>query len=181
MTKIAVLVGSLRTDSFNRKLAEALEKMAPDGTEFVYGDLNLPLYNTDLEADFPAEVRTLKTIVDTADGILFVTPEYNRSVPGVLKNAIDWVSRPYGENSFNQKPTGIVGASIGLIGTAVAQSDLRHIGGYLNVRLMGQPELYVALAQKHIDENGEMTGEFKENAQKYINAFTAWVEKERVS
>lgn len=179
MTKIAVLVGSLREDSINKKLAKNLEKLAPEGVEFDYVDLNLPLFNQDLEGSFPAEAQAAKDTVEAADGVLFVTPEYNRSIPGVLKNAIDWISRPWGHNSLNGKPTGIVGASGGPVGTAVAQSDLRHIGGYLNVRLMGQPELYFGFATERFDENGDVIEESREFVQSYINAFATWVEQEK--
>ncbi len=180
MTKIAVFVGSLQQKSFNKLLAKNLEKLAPTGTEFNYVDLGaFPLFNQDLEADFPAVVRTAKDIVEAADGVLFVTPEYNRSLPGVLKNAIDWVSRPWGKNSFNRKPTGIVGASPSPLGTAVAQSDLRHIAGFLNVKLMGQPEVYLMHAAQVFDENGEVVESSREHLQNYISAYIKWVEDEK--
>ncbi len=179
MTKIAVFVGSLQKESFNKKLAKNLAAVAPEGTEFEYIDLNLPLFNQDLEAQFPAEAQTLKDQVEAADGVLFVTPEYNRSIPGVLKNAIDWGSRPWGSNSFNGKPVGIVGASPSPVGTAVAQSDLRHIGGFLNVKLMGQPELYIASAHEKFGADGELNAAAREEATNYMAAFMAWVTREK--
>jgi chromate reductase, NAD(P)H dehydrogenase (quinone) len=180
MTKIAVFVGSLQEKSHNKLLAKNLEKLAPEGVEFEYVDIaSLPLFNQDLEANFPASAQTAKDIVEAADGVLFVTPEYNRSIPGVLKNAIDWTSRPWGNNSFNQKPTGIVGASIGPVGTAVAQSDLRHIGGFLNVKLMGQPELYIATAQDKFDDNGDIVEASRGYVQNYIDTFAKWVDTEK--
>lgn len=180
MTKIAIFVGSLHKKSINKKLAKNLERLAPEGVEFDYVDIgSLPHFNQDLEVDFPAEAQIIKDQVAGADGVLFVTPEYNRSIPGVLKNAIDWASRPWGHNSFNQKPTGIIGASIGPVGTAVAQSDLRHIGGYLNVKLMGQPELYLGVAGGKFDENGQIKPESEELLKTYITAFANWVEKEK--
>jgi len=179
MTRIAVFVGSLRADSFNKKLAKNLEALAPEGVTFDYVDLNLPLFNQDLEADYPADAKAAKDIVDAADGVLFVTPEFNRSIPGALKNAIDWVSRPWGTNSFNGKPTGIVGASSGPVGTAVAQSDLRHISGFLNVKLMGQPELYLSNSASRFDDNGQIVDESRDFLKTYIDAFAAWVENER--
>jgi chromate reductase len=179
MTNIAVFVGSLQTGSFNKKLAKNLEALAPDGIEFHYVDINLPLFNQDLEANYPAEAQAAKDIVEAADGVLFVTPEYNRSIPGVLKNAIDWVSRPWGTNSFNGKPTGIVGASGGPVGTAVAQSDLRHISGFLNVKLMGQPELYLSNSAGRFDDNGKIVDESRDFLKTYIDAFAAWVETEK--
>jgi chromate reductase len=173
MTKIAVFVGSLREKSFNKSLAHSLEKLAPEGMEFQYVDINLPLFNQDLEVNYPAEAQVIKDIVESADGVLFVTPEYSRSVPGVLKNAIDWASRPWGTNSFNEKPAGIVGASGGPVGTAVAQSDLRHILSFLNVRLMGQPEIYMANSDDNFDEAGDLIDErWRKNITAYINAFS---------
>ena len=181
MTTIAVLVGSLRDGSLNKKLAHNLESLAPEGVRFDYVDLNLPLYNEDLEKNFPAEAQAAKDIIDAADGVLFVTPEYNRSIPGVLKNTIDWASRPYQDNSFNGKPLGIVGASGGPIGTAVAQSDLRHIAGFMNMRLMGQPELYVTLGNDKFDEQGNVVESARESMVRYITAYTEWVRRERSS
>jgi chromate reductase, NAD(P)H dehydrogenase (quinone) len=179
MTKIAVFVGSLQQNSLNKKLAKNLEELAPEEVEFDYIDLHLPLFNQDLEAEFPAEAKAVKDAVEGADGVLFVTPEYNRSIPGVLKNAIDWGSRPWGSNSFNGKPVGIVGASAGPIGTAVAQSDLRHIGGFLNVKLMGQPELYLTLATDKFDEQAVIVDGSRDLLKNYIDAFAEWVKKEK--
>ena len=181
MTKIAVFVGSLQTNSLNKKLTENLERLAPEGVEFEYVDLNLPLFNQDLEADFPAEAKKVKEQVEAADGVLFATPEYNRSIPGVLKNAIDWASRPWGANSFDGKPVGIVGATISPVGTAVAQSDLRHIAGYLNTRLMGQPELYLSLAGNKFNEDGTIEAGSEELLKTYIESFTQWVSRETKS
>lgn len=178
MTKIAVFVGSLRADSINKMLAKNLEALAPDGVEFDYIDLNLPLFNQDLETEYPVAAQRVKDQVEAADGVLFVTPEYNRSIPGVLKNAIDWASRPWGNNSFTGKPTGIVGASGGAVGTAVAQSDLRHICGFLGVKLMGQPELYFASATDKLDEQGIVVESSREFLRSYIDTFSAWIGRE---
>jgi len=179
MTKIAVLVGSLQQKSFNKMLARNLEQLLPEGVEFNYINIGaFPLFNQDLEADFPKAVQEAKDIVDAADGVLFVTPEYNRSLPGPLKNAIDWISRPWGKNSFNGKPTGIVGASPSPIGTAVAQSDLRHIAGFLNVKLMGQPELYLVNAGNAFDEEGNIVEASRDFLKNYISAFVEWVTRE---
>lgn len=175
MTEIAVFVGSLRADSLNKKLAKNLEKMAPKDVRFNYVDLNLPLYNTDLEPEFPTAANDLKSIVAKSDGVLIVTPEYNRSIPGVLKNAIDWASRPYGDSAFDGKPLAIAGASGGPIGTAVAQSDLRHIAGYLNMRLLGQPELYFNFADSKFDETGEVVDEYRDQLQRFIDNFVAYI------
>ena len=173
MTKIAVLVGSLRTGSLNRTLASNLEELAPEGVEFVYADMNLPLYNDDLLHDFPAVVQKAKDIIESADGVLFVTPEYNRGVPGVLKNAIDWISRPYGANSFDGKPAGIVGVSSGQIGTAVAQSHVRGMLVYLNMTVLGQPEVYFS-ADK-FDENGKVVEGSRDYLVNYMAALDEWV------
>lgn len=178
MTRIAVLVGSLQEKSFNKLLAKNLEAVAPDGVEFVYVDIHLPLFNQDLEASFPAEAQAAKDIVEGADGVLFVTPEYNRSIPGVLKNAIDWISRPWGKNSFAGKPAGIVGATPGVVGTAVAQADLRHILVYLGVKLLGQPEIYVADASGVFDENGQANETTRQYLESYMAAFTAHIKTE---
>lgn len=180
MTRIAVFVGSLQQNSLNKKLAQNLEQLAPRGLEFEYVDIGrLPLFNQDLEINYPSEAQVIKDSVAAADGVLFVTPEYNRSIPGVLKNAIDWVSRPWGHNTFDSKPLGIVGATIGPVGTAVAQSDLRHIAGYLNMKLMGQPELYLPTATAKFDEDGSITSESRDLLQSYIDAFAQWVEQEK--
>lgn len=179
--KIAVFVGSLRADSLNRKLAKTLEGLAPDGVQFDYIDINLPLFNQELETDFPMVAQNAKDMVLAADGVLFVTPEYNRSIPGVLKNAIDWVSRPYGNSAFDGKPVGMVGASGGPTGTLASQSDLRHVVAFLNMKLMGQPEVYLANAGTfEYDENDVITDErWRKNLQTYIETFVKWVEAER--
>ena len=181
MTKIAVFVGSLREKSLNKNLAKSLEALAPEGVKFMHADINLPLYNQDFDANYPPEATRLKQLVESADGVLFVTPEYNRSVPGVLKNAIDWASRPWGTNSFNGKPAGIVGASIGPVGTAVAQADLRHIVAFLGMKLMGQPEVYMAnMTEDMFGENGIVTDErWRTNLTAYTEALAKWIETEK--
>lgn len=176
MTKVAVFVGSLQKNSINKNIAEALEKLAPEGVEFEYIDLNLPLFNQDLEANYPAEARRVKDQVEAADGVLFVTPEYNRGIPGVLKNAIDWASRPWGTNSFAGKPVGIVGGTPTPTGTTVAQAELRGIVGFLDMKLMGQPEVYVANAGELFDESGELLNDrWHKNFENYMAAFSKWI------
>jgi len=179
MSKIAVIVGSLRRESINRKLAEALAKLAGPKLEFVFIKIDdLPLFNQDLEASPPAAVTRIKGQIDGADGVLIVTPEYNRSIPGVLKNALDWASRPYGKNSFSGKPTAGIGASGGAIGTAAAQQHLRSILAYLNVVLMGQPEAYIQFKQGLVDDQHNVTDEsVRKFLQTYVDAFAAWVER----
>jgi chromate reductase, NAD(P)H dehydrogenase (quinone) len=174
VTKIAVFVGSLRKDSINEQFAKELEKLLPEGVTFDYADINVPLYNTDLEADFPAGASALKKLAESADGVLFVTPEYNRSFPGVLKNAIDWASRPWGTNSFDGKPAAIAGVSASLA-TTQAQQQLRNVLIYLNTKLMGQPEAYIN-HQTSYTEDGQLTEEAKERYQAFLNAFLAHVD-----
>jgi chromate reductase len=180
--KLAVFVGSLQKNSYNKKLAKTMEQLAPDGVEFEYVNLNLPLFNQDVEAEaFPKEAQAVKDVVLAADAALFVTPEYNRSVPGVLKNAIDWASRPYGQSAFAGKPVGMVGISISPVGTAVAQSDLRHIVAFLNMKLMGQPEVYIANAMGlEFSDDGILQDErWRKNLQEYMEAFVKHVESVR--
>jgi len=180
MTKIAVFVGSLRKQSFNKSLALTLEKLAGDAVEFEYVDTNLPLFNQDEEANYPAVAQKGKDIVEAADGVLFVTPEFNRGMPGVLKNAVDWVSRPWGHNSFAGKPVAITGASVGPVGTALAQYSLRQTMTYLDVKLMGSPELMLGGASEAFDENGVLTDErWLKNAKAFIEAFVAFVEAQK--
>lgn len=156
---IIALSGSLRKDSFNTTLLHALQALAPEGMQIEIADIsNLPLYNQDDEATFPATAQALKDKIATAEGIIIATPEYNRSVPGVLKNAIDWASRPYGKNSFAKKTVLLMGVSGGKVGTAVAQSHLRGILLYLDANVIGQPELYLT-ASEIFDNEGNITND----------------------
>jgi chromate reductase, NAD(P)H dehydrogenase (quinone) len=176
--RIAVIVGSLRKDSHNRKLADAIVKLAPP--EFTFKQVridNLPLYNQDDDSDQAVSVQQLKKEIKDAHGLLFVTPEYNRSVPGVLKNAIDHASRPYGQNAWAGKPAGILGVSIGVIGTAMAQQHLRNILAYLDVPAMGQPEVFIQTRDGLFDENGNIGSDSKEFLQGWIDTYVAWVKK----
>lgn len=179
--KIAVFVGSLQQESFNKKLAKTMEQVAGDRMSFEYIDLNLPLFNQDLEAHYPAEAQKVKDIVEAADGVLFVTPEYNRSLPGVLKNAIDWASRPWGTNSFRGKPAGVVGISPTPVGTAMAQASLRTIAAFLEMQMVGQPEIYIANATSEMfDKRGIMQDErWLKNITAYVQTFGDWVEAKR--
>jgi chromate reductase len=155
---VGFFVGSLSANSINRKLAQALVRLAPDTlrmTEIRYGDL--PLYNRDFDADYPAVAREFKAAIAEADAVLFVTPEYNRSIPGPLKNAIDWASRPYGTNSFTRKPAAVIGASPGKIGTAVAQQQLRSVLSFCNAPQMNTPEAYIQFTPGLVDEAGDVT------------------------
>ena len=180
MSKIVVIVGSLRKESINRRLAGALAKLAKPGTQFTFSRIDdLPLFSQDLEPSPPAAVTRLKGEIEAADGVLIVTPEYNRSIPGVLKNAIDWASRPYGKNSFDGKPTAALGTSGGAVGTAAAQQHLRSILAYLNVILMGQPEGYIVYKKDMVDDAGQVADEsVRKFLQLYMDKFTAWVERQ---
>ena len=158
--RVGVIVGSLSKNSINRRVANALEKLAPAEFEFFEIDYSkLPLYNHDFDADYPAEALEFKAQVASADAILFVTPEYNRSIPGALKNAIDWGSRPWGQNVWADKPTAVVGASIGAIGTAVGQQSLRATLSFLNARQMTSPEAYIHYTPGLVDDEGNVTVE----------------------
>ncbi len=178
MFNIAVIVGSLRKESFNKKLVHALDKLNHPGLKLNILELNeIPIYNQDNEANMPAAVIDFKNKILNADGILFVTPEYNRSIPGVLKNSIDWGTRPYGKNSFANKPTAIIGTSPGVIGTAVAQAHLRSILVAINAVVMGQPEVYFVYKNELIDEHHNITSEeTKKFLQGFLDAFHKWVE-----
>jgi len=178
MTHILVIVGSLRRESFNRKLAQALVKLAPAGFDFSFAEIgDLPLYNQD-DDDHPAEpVKRLKGEIKAADGLMFVTPEYNRSVPGVLKNALDHASRPYGQSAWKDKPAGVIGASIGAIGTAVAQQHLRTMLAYLDVPTLGQPEAFIHVTDELFDADGSIGAGSRKFLQGWMDAYVAWIGK----
>ena len=174
---IAVIVGSLRKDSFNAHLADALVTLAPDDVEFRRLRIDdLPLYNQDDDASPPPPVLRLKQGIREADGLLFVTPEYNRSIPGVLKNALDHASRPYGDSAFPDKPAGIIGVSIGTIGTAAAQQHLRTILAYLDMPTLGQPEAFLK-ADKVLDPDGGIAEGSREFLQGWMDAYLRWVRR----
>lgn len=157
---IGYLVGSLAKGSINRTLSQALIRLAPDDLEFQEIAIgNLPLYSSDYDADFPPEGRALKEAIASSDGLLFVSPEYNRSIPGALKNAIDWGSRPWGQNSFARKPTGIIGASPGGIGTAVMQSSMRSVLSFLDAPQLNAPEAYIRFVPEHYGPDGKVHDE----------------------
>jgi chromate reductase len=177
MKKIIAISGSLREGSFNTSLLKAMQMQAPEGVSIEILDISsLPLFNSDLETEFPAQATALKQAVESAYGIIFATPEYNRSIPGVLKNAIDWASRPWGKNSFAGKVVAVVGASVGPIGTAVAQQELKKIMLYLDARVIGQPEFYLGTAQDKFDTQGMLTDEStKQHIQKLFGVLVSWM------
>ena len=172
---VGYLVGSLAKESINRKLATALVKIAP--AELVLREIpiaGLPLYSYDYDSDFPDVARRFKQDIADVDAVLFVTPEYNRSIPGGLKNAIDWASRPYGQNSFARKPSGVIGTSPGAIGTAVAQQQLRGVLCFCNSPLMNTVEAYIHYTPGLFDDGNvanEKTAEFLRNYMKEYSAF----------
>jgi chromate reductase len=175
---VGFLVGSLARESINRKLAQALARLAPaaglDLREIPIREL--PLYSYDYDADFPQVAKDFKRAIAEVDAILFVTPEYNRSIPGALKNAIDWASRPWGTNSFTRKPTGIIGTSPGAIGTAVAQQHLRSVLCFCNSPLMNTVEAYIQFKPGLITAEGEVTdASTEEFLRKYLGEFHQFV------
>ncbi|TCT08606.1 NADPH-dependent FMN reductase [Paralcaligenes ureilyticus] len=176
--QIAVVVGSLRKDSFNRKLAGALAKLAPSDFSFKQVQIgDLPLYNQDDDANQAAPVKRLKAEIAASQGLLFVTPEYNRSMPGVLKNAIDHASRPYGQNAWAGKPAGVLGISVGAIGTALAQQHLRNVLAYLNVPALGQPEVFLQHKEGLFDANGSISADSHKFLQNWMDQYVDWVKK----
>ncbi|MBL0308904.1 MAG: NAD(P)H-dependent oxidoreductase [Bacteroidetes bacterium] len=176
--KIAVIVGSLRKESFNLKTAKVLMAMAPESLSMELLNISgLPMFNEDLEANPPKEWEVLREKIKASDGLLFLTPEYNRSVPGVLKNAIDVGSRPYGENSWDGKPAGIVSVSIGNISGFGANHHLRQSLTFVNVPAMAQPEAYIGGAGGLFDDNGELINDSTKGFLKnFLEAFEKWVD-----
>ena len=178
---VAVFVGSLRKDSLNRKMANALAGLAPDGLKLGIVEIGgLPLYNQDddVAGKVPPAWQALRDRVKAADAVLFVTPEYNRSVPGVLKNAIDVVSRPYGQSAFDGRPGAVVSVSPGAIGGFGANHHLRQMMVFLNVPMLQQPEAYVGGAANLFDDKGNLANPTtREFMGKFMQAFAAWIER----
>src|SRR5690349_23939649 len=174
---VGYFVGSLARASINRKLALALTRLAPPELrmrEVPIGEL--PLYSSDYDTDYPQAARALKDAIASVDAVLFVTPEYNRSIPGALKNAIDWASRPYGNNSFTRKPSGVIGTSPGKIGTAVGQQHLRSIMAFCNSPLMNSIEAYIQFTPGLITDDGEVTDDaVAEFLRNYMTEFHGFV------
>jgi chromate reductase len=179
--KISILsfAGSLRKGSYNKSLLRAALEMVPAGVELEIFDLEgIPLFNQDLETQPPEKVKEFKAKIRAADAVLIATPEYNYSMPGVLKNAIDNASRPYGDNAFNGKPVAIMGASIGMLGTARAQYHLRQSLVFLNMYPLNQPEVMVPFAQEKIDRNGRLTDQkTREKIKELLEALVLWTRK----
>ena len=175
--QVGYFVGSLSSTSINRVLSRALIRLAPDDLEFTEIPIgNLPLYSPDHDSDYPPEARALKASIAAVDALLFVTPEYNRSIPGALKNAIDWASRPWGENSFDHVPAAVIGASIGQIGTAMGQQSLRGVLSFCNARQMTSPEAYIQYSPDVFRDDGEVNDEStKEFLRAYMTEFRTYI------
>lgn len=177
--KVAVIVGSVRRESVNLKLAKALAKLAPADFEFDFVRIDdLPIFNPDHEQDPPDQVMRMRSQVAAADALLFVTPENNRSLPAALKNALDWGSRPYGKTLWPGKPAAVAGASVGAVGTAVAQAHLRSVLGYLDIPTLGQPEVYIQFKDGLLDADGQIGNEgTRKMLQNFMDRYVAWVAK----
>ncbi len=174
--RIAVIVGSLRRDSLNRQLANGLARLAPADFAFTHVEIgDLPLYDQDDDANQSAPVKRLKAEIQAASGLLFVTPEYNRSMPGVLKNAIDQASRPYGQSAWAGKPAGVIGISVGVVGTALAQQHLRNVLAYLDVPVLGQPEAFIHAHAGLFEADGSIGAASKAFLQGWMDKYVAWV------
>jgi chromate reductase len=175
--RVAVLAGSLREESINRKAAHALIELAPSNLQPAIVEIGaLPLYNQDSEAAAPAAWTQFREAIKAAEAVLFVTPEYNRSIPAALKNAVDVGSRPYGQNAWNAKPGAVVSASPGAIGGFGANHHLRQSLMSVNVRVMPQPEVYLSAADKLFDADGRLANQgTREFLQKFMQAFAAWI------
>ncbi|WP_245925610.1 NADPH-dependent FMN reductase [Nocardia nova] len=177
--RVGYIIGSLSSTSINRILARALIRLAPDELAFVEIPIrNLPLYSQDYDADYPPEGRALKEALGAVDAVLFVTPEFNRSIPGGLKNAIDWASRPWGQNSFDHMPAAVIGASPGSIGTALAQQSLRAVLSFVNARQMTAPEAYITFKAEIYGEDGSVSDEPTEQFLRgYMREFRDHIER----
>ena len=177
--RVGYFIGSLAKGSINRVLSRALIKVAPADLEFVeipIGDL--PLYSYDYDTGYPPEARRLKEQIAAVDAVLFISPEYNRGIPGALKNAIDWASRPWGQNSFTHKPSAIIGASTGKIGTAVMQSNLRMVLAFCNSPQMSAPEAYIQYSPDVFCRDGEIKNvEMRAFLAMYMQAFRDFIER----
>jgi chromate reductase, NAD(P)H dehydrogenase (quinone) len=175
--KVGYFVGSLSSTSINRILSRALIRLAPKELEFTEIPIgNLSLYSQDYDPSYPPEALALKEAITRSDAVLFVTPEYNRSIPGALKNAIDWASRPWGQNSFHNMPAAVIGASIGQIGTAMAQQSLRGVLSFCNARQMTAPEAYIQYSPEVFTDDGEVTNDStREFLSNYMIEFHAYI------
>ena len=175
--EIVVLVGSLRKESLNRRFADALVRLAPAGFSFRFLDLHLPLFNQDEEYNPTETVAAFRKTVKAADGVVFVTPEYNRSISGVLKNAIDTGSRPYGESVWAGKPAAVMGVSVGPFGTSMAQQHLRNTLAHLDMPTLGQPEMFFHANESLFTADGSLGADASSLAKAWMERYTAWVKQ----
>src|SRR6187402_1769619 len=179
--RIATIIGSLRADSINRRVADALIRLAPSNFDFIDVSIgDLPLYNQDDDANQSAAVLRMKAAIESSGGVLFVTPEYNRSIPGALKNALDHGSRPYGNNSWSGRPAGIVGVSPGGTGTAIAQQHLRSVLTFFDMPMFGQPETYIQWQADLVNEDGIFADGSQAFFQNWTNTFSTFVTRNLV-
>jgi len=176
---IGYIVGSISSTSINRRLAEALKRHAPEGTTLIEVPIaDLPFYSVDHDGNFPQVAEDFKQAIADVDGVIIVTPEYSRSIPGVLKNALDWAARPYGENTFNHKPTAVIGTSGSAVSTAVAQQHLKTVLSHFNAPTLGQPEGFIQSTPGLFTENGEVTNdETAGYLLSYLEAFGELVDR----
>ena len=176
--QVAVIVGSLRKESFNRKLAQAIARMAPEGFSFEEVAIDtLPMYNQDADGNEVEAVKRFRAQIANANALLFLTPEYNRSIPGVLKNALDQGSRPYGQSVWGGKPGAVLGVSVGATGTALAQQHLRNILAYLDVPLLGQPEMFIHAKDGLFNEDGSIGAASHDFVKGWLHRYVEWVKK----
>lgn len=177
--KVGYFIGSLSSTSINRLLSKALIKLAPPQLQMAEISFrDLPLYSPDYDVDYPPVARAFKQAIADSDALLFITPEYNRSIPGALKNAIDWASRPWGQNAFARKPSGVIGASPGAIGTAVGQQSLRAVLGFSNAPQMTSPEAYIQMTPGLVTEDGEVTNDAtREFLRNYMSEFALFIQR----
>lgn len=175
--KILTLIGGIAKDSINKRLFELIKPLAPQDLEFETFDITkLPYFSQDMEADIPEVVKSFKEKIQSADGILFITPEYNRSIPGVLKNAIDWASRPYAKGKWKNKSTAVLGASMGPLGAYSAQLVLKQTMSFLGAYVMWQPEIYFNFSA-YIDEKGGLAETSKKLYARFFESFKEWILK----
>ncbi|MCL4392700.1 NAD(P)H-dependent oxidoreductase [Patescibacteria group bacterium] len=174
--KIATLLGSLRKDSFNKSLLNYVMEISKDTLDISIIDINLPLFNEDMESNPTDSVLKLRNTIKDSDGVLIITPEYNYSIPGLLKNAIDWGSRPYTENVFSKKPMGLIGASSGAMGTVRSQSHIRQVCTFLNAFVMNKPEVLITFSKDKFDNNNKLIdSKTKDIIDEFVNNFEKWV------
>lgn len=176
--KVAVIVGSLRKDSFNRQFADAIARLAPEGVVFEQVAIDaLPLYNQDHDGNEVEAVKAFRASIQSAQAVLFLTPEYNRSIPGVLKNALDQGSRPYGKSVWAGKPAAVAGVSVGAIGTALAQQHLRNVLAYLDMPTLAQPEVFIQAKDGLFAEDGAIGAASHDFVNGFVNRFVAWARR----